>query len=192
MGDGPEPLSYVESRGPGVTELPTVEPGDRPPIAGEVLEAEHPGWDREQIDLVLKGIGEGLHQLWGNGEDDFQMTKVDLERMGAPLHRMANRYEPLVRLSDYADPVMFTYGATMYAWRNALKRHRAILDERAGRTPRGAGYERGPAEPDVDAGELDDVDEQLDEQPERPSTNGQLRSRTVFPDAPIHQRRGTA
>lgn len=148
-------IDYLEDgAGPGIAELPehVEQPGGETRIGvdGDDL-ALYPGWDEEQIEQFLKGFGAGVHMLiGGQSERDWLMTKADLERMAPPLTRIANRWEPAVRLSPLADPILFSYGAVLYVWRNALamqraKKERAAAEQAAG----GAAYEYGP-EVDVD------------------------------------------
>ena len=130
-------IDYLENgRGPGITELPSsVEMPPADAARGVVLEPELPGWDEEHIEQMLKGMGAGIHLLLGQNEREWLMTKEDLERMAPPATRIANRWEPSLRLSPYADPVMFTYGAVLYTWRNALTMERRKKDARAAAGP---------------------------------------------------------
>lgn len=145
-------IDYLENgSGPGITELPSSI--ERPPAEGErgvVLDAP-PGWEREHIEAMLKGIGAGVHLLLGQNEREWLMTKEDLERMAPPATRIANRWEPSRRASEYADPLLFSYGAVLYAWRNALTMKRRQKDQRAAAPVSDATYEY----PDdvVDAGD---------------------------------------
>ena len=139
-----EPLEYVEGPGPGVTELPELATAD------EVLHApgaprEYPGWRREHIDIFLQGFGSGLHLLLGQGEEDWLMTQTDLERIAPPLERMANRYEPTLRASEYADPPQAAFGITLYTWRSLLEAARAKKDAEAAQGD-AAHYERPHAQ----------------------------------------------
>jgi hypothetical protein len=145
-----EELEYVEERGPGVADIPEQAPGG-PELAGQAAVVPvYPGWDREAIDQFLKGTGAGIHYMIGAAEADWKMTEEDLERMGAPLWRIANRWEPALRLSPVADPLLFAHGAFLYAWRSMLERKRALYDAQdAELAAEGAAatYERAPAEP---------------------------------------------
>lgn len=150
-------IDYLEpGPGPGVVELPehVDEPGaqTRVGVDGEDL-ALYPGWELDQIEIFLKGIGAGVHELIGQTERDWLMTKADLERMAPPLTRIANRWEPAVRLSPLADPILFTYGGALYTWRNALAMQRARKERRAAEEATGgAGYEYSPPGEDAAVG----------------------------------------
>lgn len=128
-------LDYVEDAGPGFTELPAA-----PPPVAELPSAEppaYPGWTIDQIELFLRGTGAGIHQLVGRADRDWLMVTEDLERMAPPLHRICNRWEPALRISPAADPIMFAYGSTLYAWRSLLEARRAgrdaeLIDDRPG------------------------------------------------------------
>jgi hypothetical protein len=146
-----EPLEYTEGAGPGIPELPEMTAEDAAAAqnaGGEVLAPEHPGWELEHMELLLNGIGEGLHLLWGIDDEDWKMTRRDLERMAPPMQRIANRYEPTLRASAYADPIMLGYGGTLYVWRNVLLRARLLRDqqEEPAGAPAAARYERAPDE----------------------------------------------
>lgn len=145
-------LEYTEGAGPGIPDLPEMSAEDAAAAeAGqEVLAPEHPGWELEHMELLLNGIGEGLHLLWGVGDEDWKMTRRDLERMAPPMQRIANRYEPTLRASAYADPIMLGYGGTLYVWRSVLQRARLLRDQQDDPDVfPAARYERAP-EPDDD------------------------------------------
>jgi hypothetical protein len=159
-----EEIDYLEDvRGPGIADLP--EHVDRPPetdVGGEQV-PQYPGWDLETVATFLQGTGSGIHMLIGQTERDWLMTKKDLERIAPPLTRIANRWEPALRLSPVADPLLVAHGFALYGWRSALERKRALRDqeeELESQVPR-AGYARGPILSD---------DEQLVD--ENPSVNG--------------------
>jgi hypothetical protein len=153
-------LEYVEERGPGIAELP--ESSERPPeVDGQAAVLPvYPGWEREQVDQFLKGTGAGIHFMIGAAENDWKMTEEDLERMGAPLTRIANRWEPALRLSPIADPLLFGHGAFLYAWRSMLERQRALYDKQDQEEREAPGYERaqsnGNGEPDHQAPDVDE------------------------------------
>lgn len=158
-------IDYLEETGgPGITELPSEV--DAPPaqtrlgVEGGDL-AAYPGWELEHVEQFLKGTGAGIHILLGQGERDWLMTKADLERMAPPLTRIANRWEPALRLSPLADPFLFTYGAVLYVWRNALIMQRAKKDKQAADAVEpDARYEYAGEEDDVGGeDELPDVDD---------------------------------
>lgn len=133
-------IDYVEESGPGIPELPAG------PLPGE-LESEpipvevYPGWEEKTIEQFLKGGGVGLHMLIGQTERDWLMTEKDLERIAPPLTRIANRYEPALRLSPLADPLLVAHGFVLYAWRSELERRRALRNAEE-ELERSAGYER--------------------------------------------------
>lgn len=147
-------LDYVEGAGPGIPELtgPGAAPGGAPPAPGpEHPDLERPKWDQETIEQFLRGTGAGIHMLAGVSERDWLMTEKDLERIGPPLTRICNRYEPVLRLAPVADPLLVAHGFGLYGWRSALERQRAMRDMREEAAGDGAGYETGPevdVEPD--------------------------------------------
>lgn len=146
-------LDYVEERGPGVLELPAA-------LAQEQLEPEGqptetlPGWEQETVEQFLRGTGAGLHMLAGVAEKDWLMTKADLDRIAPPLTRIANRYEPALRLSPLADPLLVAHGFALYGWRSALERKRALRDTEE--EPVGDGYERVEANQETVEIDLDE------------------------------------
>jgi len=163
-------IDYVENgTGPGITELPSgveTPPGDA--ARGVVLDTP-PGWEQEHIEQMLKGIGAGVHLLLGQNEREWLMTKEDLERMGPPATRIANRWEPALRLSPYADPVLFTYGAVLYVWRNALTMERRKKDQRAAAAPiSDAQYEYPDEGGDAEVGDTVEVPGRAPYFPESP------------------------
>jgi hypothetical protein len=167
----PTELDYVEEHGPGIPELPA-----GPPIAQDepeqpVDERALPGWEQETIEQFLRGTGAGLHMLAGVGERDWLMTQADLERIAPPLTRIANRYEPALRLSPIADPLLVAHGFALYGWRSALERKRAQRDGEEAE-PRGDGYER------VEASEEGD----LEGEESAASQNG---AAPYFPESPL-------
>jgi hypothetical protein len=143
-------IDYVEGNGgPGILDL-----GDAPaPAVGEELDAAtqapiYPGWDEKTIEQFVRGTGAGIHMLAGRAEKDWVMTEKDLERIVPPLTRICNRYEPTLRLSPIADPLLVAHGFALYGWRSALEAKRAQRDAEE-EAQAGPGYERGPA-PDED------------------------------------------
>jgi hypothetical protein len=146
-----EELEYVEERGPGILELP--ESSEQPPAAEGPPEAQlYPGWELEHIEQFLKGTGAGIHFMIGAAENDWRMTEEDLERMAPPLTRIANRWQPALRLSPIADPALFAHGAFLYAWRSMLERKRALYDAERQEPEPGAAYERAAAPAAAPAG----------------------------------------
>lgn len=143
----PLELAYVEESGPGIPELPSeVQMGGAPvPDMPQVL----PGWEEDTVRQFLMGGGAGIHLMIGQGEKDWLMTEADLNRIAPPMTRIMNRWEPALKLSPYADPLLVAHGMALYGWRSALERARAIkdkqlVDERE--TPARATY----AAPDTD------------------------------------------
>lgn len=146
-----EEIDYLEeSGGPGISELPERVEIPADDVAGAQEVPQYPGWDQETIEVFLKGTGVGIHQLIGQTEKDWMMTEKDLERIGPPLTRIANRWEPALKLSPIADPLLVAHGMALYGWRSALEAKRAQRDrEEEIDVPR-AGYARGPILPDED------------------------------------------
>ena len=140
-----EELDYVEVQGgPGVLELPEhvaepQEPAQEPTVL--------PGWEQEQIEAFLRGTGAGVHMLAGKAESDWLMTAEDLARIAPPLTRICNRYEPTLRLSPIADPLLVAHGMALYGWRSALEAKRAQRDAEEERREQ-PGYDAGPAPAD--------------------------------------------
>jgi hypothetical protein len=153
-------IDYLEETGPGIVELP--ENAGQPPAAlpEEIPPDMRPKWDADTIDTFLQGTGAGIHMLIGQTEKDWLMTKKDLERIGPPLTRLCNRWEPALALAPVADPLLVAHGFALYGWRSALERKRAIRDAEEELDTPAAGYQRTPeakpAEPEVD---LEDLDE---------------------------------
>ena len=155
-------LDYVEERGPGIVELPEggAEESREAEVDGRaaVLPA-YPGWDQEAVEQFLRGTGAGIHMLIGAAERDWLMTEKDLERIAPPLTRICNRWEPALRLSPLADPLLVAHGFALYGWRSALERQRALRDEEiAQESAPGARYERPPEEPEPSRGDRPERD----------------------------------
>jgi hypothetical protein len=161
-------VDYLEESGPGITELPAAGAVPQPSPLGGEPPPQYPGWEQETIETFLQGFGSGVHMLIGQSEKDWMMTKKDLERIAPPLTRIANRWEPALRLSPVADPLLVAHGFALYGWRSALERQRALRDQEELVEP-GPGYEpagepstngAGPAvehqAEDVDLSELND------------------------------------
>jgi len=159
-------IDYLEEAGPGIAELPEA-PEVAPASEELAAPAALPGWDQKTIETFLQGTGAGIHMLAGRAERDWMMTEKDLERIAPPLTRICNRYEPTLRLSPLADPLLVAHGFALYGWRSALEAKRAErdVDEDLEAGPR---YETGPVE---DAGAVD-LGEDLDEAPPPYFPNG--------------------
>jgi hypothetical protein len=155
-------VDYVEQAGPGIPELPDAPPSDALP-AGQPVAPIYPGWEQGTVEQFLRGTGAGIHMLIGASERDWLMTEKDLERIAPPLTRICNRWEPALRLSPIADPLLVAHGFALYGWRSALERQRALRDQAlehedlAGAGPR---YEPAGADVDVDGGapDLEDLE----------------------------------
>jgi hypothetical protein len=132
-------IDYVEEAGPGVLDLSEAPTEEHVPAADVVVEPPQL-WEQETIETFLRGLGVGLHMIAGAGEKDWLMTKADLERIAPPLTRISNRYEPVLRLSPYADPLLVAHGFALYGWRSTLERKRALRDAQEN-AERSAGYE---------------------------------------------------
>lgn len=144
----PEEIAYVEERGPGIPELPdTIALGGEPAPELPGVPA-YPGWEEKTVEQFLMGFGAGTHMLIGVADHDWQMTEKDLERIAPPLTRILNRWEPAVRVSPYADPLLVAHGFGLYGWRSALERQRALRDAQAEQEiAEGThGYETGPSD----------------------------------------------
>ncbi len=139
-------LEYTEGGGPGIVELPAdVQFGGEPaPDDQQALPGEYPGWEQETVEQFLMGLGAGVHMMIGAAEKDWLMTQRDLERIAPPMTRIANRWEPALRLSPFADPLLVAHGFALYGWRSALERSRALRDQAAEEAPEtaAAGYVR--------------------------------------------------
>jgi hypothetical protein len=162
-------IDYVEERGPGIPELPAdVRFGAQAAPDGvpdpEVLA---PAWEQEVVEQLLTGFGAGLHMAFGKAEKDLLMTQADLKRIGAPMTRILNRYEPTAALSPYADPLLVAHGFALWGWRAALERQRARLVEPE-EEPSRASYARPGDAPDLD------VDLDADENEEGDALTGEV------------------
>lgn len=147
-----EEIDYLEETGPGIPELPEGPLHDELPPTGVVEAPVYPGWEQDSVEAFLKGAGLSVHMVIGQSENDWKMTSADLERIAPPLTRIANRWEPALRLSPYADPILVAHGFWLWGWRSALERQRAVRDKNAGRKPAaGEGYERTDVEPEHQA-----------------------------------------
>lgn len=113
----------------------------------------YPGWSQEHFETVLSGFGSGMHMLLGQTDQDWLMTKEDLDRIAPPMTRIANRWQPALRASTYADPFLVAYGLTLYTWRSMLERARAMRDAEPAPDPDAprARYERSPEAAQDDA-----------------------------------------
>ncbi len=127
MADEPpiQEVDYVAEAGPGIPELPPGEPVVEQ-LATEDQTPAYPGWEEETVEQFLKGTGAGLHLLLGAGETDWYMTRTDLDRIAPPLTRILNRYEPSLRASEYADPLLVAHGFGLYGWRSVLAQRQAV------------------------------------------------------------------
>lgn len=156
-------FDYVEGgQGPGITELPAGSAADPDTTAAAAAAAE-PAilWDQETVEQFLRGTGEGIHMLAGVGEQDWKMTERDLARIAPPLTRIANRYEPVLKLAPVADPLLVAHGFALYGWRSALERQRAIRDAQIQQRQRD-GYDVVGHDPDLEQPEADTESEEPD------------------------------
>jgi hypothetical protein len=179
-----EAIDYLErTGGPGITELPDrIDPLDLPgaedagAAGGEGEPSLFPGWEQGTVEQFLRGGGAGIHMLIGAGEKDWLLTKQDLDRIAPPLTRIANRWEPALRLSPFADPILLSYGVVLYAWRSALERQRALRD-------------RAELEPEDELEEDEREEEDELDVGEGGSSNGTYRP--LFPDSPRARKAST-
>lgn len=123
-------IDYVDGGGPGIPKIEDADVVVDERQQQQQLESQQqlinaPGWEEEHIETFLRGAGAGLHLLVGAGETDFYMTRTDLDRIAPPLTRILNRYEPTLRASEYADPILVTHGVVIYTWRSMLQRAQA-------------------------------------------------------------------
>lgn len=144
--DEVDELDYLEETGPGIPELPAGDAEHQRYSAGGEPVPVLPGWEVETIQTFLQGTGAGIHMLIGQTDNDWLMTRKDLERIAPPLTRICNRWEPALRLSPIADPLLVAHGFALYGWRSALEAKRAQRDQEA-EAEAGPGYQ--PAAPDV-------------------------------------------
>lgn len=152
-------LDYIEDSGPGVAELPAAGEVARDALpAGAPVEPTYPGWEEATVETFLKGTGAGVHMLIGQTENDWLITEKDIERIVPPLTRIANRWEPALRLSPVADPLLVAHGLALYGWRSALEAKRAQRDAEA-LANTGPGYDTGPGP----VGAAVDEDQELDD-----------------------------
>lgn len=154
-------LDYLEENGPGIPEL-NGDAQHQLPAGADDLDPLLPGWELETIETFLQGTGAGIHMLIGQTESDWLMTRKDLQRIAPPLTRICNRWEPALRLSPLADPLLVAHGFALYGWRSALEAKRAQRDREAEEA--GPGYEPSGAPGDEPEDLNLDVDE-LDEEP---------------------------
>src|SRR5438552_7326064 len=114
-------IDYLEDSGPGIPDLPQTPAPALPPGAEPAPAAGPPGWEQDTIETFLQGTGAGIHMLIGQTERDWLMTEADLKRIAPPLTRICNRWEPALRLSPAADPLLVAHGFALYGWRSALE-----------------------------------------------------------------------
>lgn len=141
---------YVAGPGPGYD---PGSPPPQPPPAGEEPEgtaAFQVGWQEEQVHDWLMNAGGLAHAAFGVAEQDWSMTKSDLERISPPMTRILNRFEPAAALAAYSDPAAVAMGMGMYGWRSALERA-AVLRARARAEELGAPIDSGAAPQEADA-----------------------------------------
>jgi len=165
-------IDYLErTTGPGITELPAGVRVQQEGTAEEPFEPSlYPGWDEEHFEIFLRGVGSGIHQLIGASEKDWLMTRTDLDRIVPPMTRIANRWEPALRLSPWADPALLIHGFALYVWRSELERRRAVKDREPVEPAADYVYESDIADP----GETESADDDEFGAPPRPH----------FPDSP--------
>lgn len=147
MSSAVEEIDYLEeAHGPGITEIPAeLELGAAPEEDRPEPEVLPPGWDQATIEKFLEGAGAGIHMVAGKGERDWLMTEQDLRRIGEPLTRICNRYEAVINLSGFADPLLVAHGLALYGWRSTLEAKRAQRDAEE-EVPQGPTWEHGPPE----------------------------------------------
>jgi hypothetical protein len=158
-------IDYLEETGPGISELP--EHVELPPGAeAEQPQPLYPGWDPDAVEAFVKGTGAGIHMLIGQTERDWLMTEKDLERIVPPLTRICNRWEPALKLSPVADPLLVAHGFALYGWRSALERKRAMRDAEVELAGPRAGYVHDDEDEDLAGDErggseisIEDLDE---------------------------------
>lgn len=136
-------IDYLEGEPPA--ELPALPAGEEVPLDAPPAIAEEK-WEEEAIAEHLEMVGGIAHELWGKGETDWKMSERDLKRIGPPLTRILNRYEPTARASIASDPLLLGYGTTMYAYRSILQARAAQAEQREAEQPPpdAAGYESMP------------------------------------------------
>jgi hypothetical protein len=155
-----EEVDYVAERGPGIPELPPGEPIEEQLVVGEEIQA-YPGWEQETVEQFLKGAGAGMHLMIGEGEKDWYMTETDLDRIAPPLTRILNRYEPTLRASEYADPLLVAHGLGLYGWRSVIQQRQAARRKQEARLE-----QDGYVHADAEIGEEDIEQEPVDVEPD--------------------------
>lgn len=146
--------SYVETQGPGIPELPQGATDEQlTGLRGDVQVPLYPGWEEDTVREFLLGAGAGLHLMLSDAEAErsWLMTQEDLRRIAPPLTRIANRWEPALRLSPYADPFLVAKGLALYGWRSALEDARARRDRQL-TGAQGDGYARPAPAPSAAQG----------------------------------------
>jgi hypothetical protein len=113
---------YVAGPGPG---FDAGSPPPTPPPAAEEGRFEV-GWEPAQVQDWLLNAGDVAHAAFGVSERDWAMSKADLERIGPPLTRILNRFEPSRAVAAYSDPAAVAMGFGMYGWRSALERTQVL------------------------------------------------------------------
>lgn len=143
---------YVAGPGPGFD--PNAPLGEPPPLDQDPPELSpfELGWTPEQVESWLLNGGDLAHAAFGVGEHDWAMTKADLERIGPPLTRILNRFEPTRAAAAYSDAGAVAIGFGMYGWRSSLERiavmrARERAEEQLGGTAPAPAPAEGPAAP---------------------------------------------
>lgn len=117
---------YTTGEGPGFDPRtpPTMQESPADQEARGDLFAE--AWEVEQVQGHLRTAGELAHGAFGVAQRDWELTERDLERIGEPLARILNRYEPTRAVAAFSDPAAVAVGFGLYGWRSSLERMHAL------------------------------------------------------------------
>jgi len=123
-GGGVEELRYTQGPSPGTVDPQPLSEEQQELVDAQIAEEQ---WEEESVRQHLLMVGEGIHEVWGVAEKDWEMSSRDLNRIAPPLTRILNRYQPTRAVAEYSDPVLLGWGSFMYASRSVLQAKAAKL-----------------------------------------------------------------
>jgi hypothetical protein len=123
------PPGFIADRGPAFDPDAAAEQSaaapPRPPDPSPIAAIE---WEQDTIESLLGLKGRALHAAIGVAEEDWHYTELDLAAIAPPLTRIANRYEPIQRLAQHADPLILLFALGGYGVRSLEERAAALRE----------------------------------------------------------------